>query len=90
MTAPNADGESQVVEALEESLEYWQVRRAIKSSGLSRYRIAIEADVDQASLSRFMHGEGISTTTLDAVAKVLRIRLKVDGPTAALLKKYGK
>lgn len=66
-----------------------QIRRAIRDCGLSRYRIAEEAGVEQASLSRFMAGSGITTTTLDAIARVLRLEVTMKGPTKALLKKHG-
>ena len=64
-----------------------QVRRAIRNCGLTRYRLAQEAGVEQASLSRFMAGSGITTTTLDAIAKVLRLSVEMKGPTKAVLKK---
>jgi len=66
-----------------------QIRRAIRDCGLSRYRLAQEAGVEQASLSRFMAGSGVTTTTLDALAKVLRLQITMKGPTKALLKKHG-
>ena len=65
-----------------------QIRSAIRRSGISRYRLAVEADVDQASLSRFMAGSGITTTTLDAIAKVLRFVVTMKGPRKALLRKH--
>ena len=52
-----------------------QLRRAIDRSGLSRYQIALDADVDQASLSRFMNGADITTKTFDAIAAVLGLSL---------------
>ena len=52
-----------------------QLRRAIRASKLTQYRIAEEADIHRALLWRFMRGEtGITTTTLDAPARVLRLR----------------
>ena len=62
-----------------------QVRRAIRDCGLTRYRIAQEAGVEQASLSRFMAGAGVTTTTLDAIAKVLRLEVTMKGPTKAVM-----
>ena len=62
-----------------------QVRKAIRQSGLSRYRLALESGVDEASLSRFMAGSGITTTTLDAIAKVLRLEVTMKGPTKAVM-----
>ena len=65
-----------------------QIRRAVRSCGLTRYRIAQEAGIEQASLSRFMAGAGVTTKTLDAVARVLRLEVTMKGPTKALLKKH--
>jgi len=67
-----------------------QIRRAIRDCGLTRYRLAQESGVEEASLSRFMAGSGITTTTLDALAGVLRLQVTMKGPTKALLKKHGK
>lgn len=58
-----------------------QVRRAILASGLSRYRISQETDVDQAALSRFMAGKtGLTLASLDALADVLGLRIVADRP----------
>lgn len=65
-----------------------QVRDAIDASGLSRYRIAKEADVPESSLSRFMAGEGIGSETLDRIAELLRLELRMRGPRADLLRKH--
>ena len=62
-----------------------QIRRAIRDCGLTRYRLAQEAEVEQASLSRFMAGSGVTTTTLDAIAKVLRLEVTMKGPTKAVM-----
>jgi DNA transposition AAA+ family ATPase len=64
-----------------------QLRKAICTCGLSRYRIAQEAGIDQASLSRFLGGAGLTTKTLDALADVLRLRVEMRGPRAAVLRK---
>ena len=49
-----------------------QIRQAVDSSGLSRYRICKEARIDQATFSRFMSGKvGMALPTLDALADVL-------------------
>jgi len=64
-----------------------QIRAAIRRSGITRYRLAQESGVDEASLSRFMSGSGITTTTLDAMAKVLRLSVEMKGPTKAALNK---
>ena len=65
-----------------------QIRRAIRRSGLTRYRLAVEADVDQASLSRFLAGAAVTTKTLDAIAQVLRLEATMKGPRKALIQKY--
>ena len=62
-----------------------QVRRAIRDCGLTRYRIAQESGVEQGTLARFMAGSGVTTTTLDAIAKVLRLEVTMKGPTKAVL-----
>ena len=49
-----------------------QIRHAIDSSGLSRYRIAKEINIAQATLSRFMTGKGgLSMSSLDRLADLL-------------------
>ncbi len=54
-----------------------QIRRAIETSGLSRYEICRRAGVDQATMSRFMaRKRGVNTTTLDRLAEVLNLVLK--------------
>ena len=65
-----------------------QIRSAVRRSGITRYRIASEAGVDEASLCRFLQGSGVTTTTLDALAKVLRLSVASKGPSKHLLKKY--
>jgi transcriptional regulator with XRE-family HTH domain len=58
-----------------------QVRRAVASSGLSRYRICKLGRIDQATFSRFMAGKvGLSLATLDALAEILKLRIVVDKP----------
>lgn len=58
-----------------------QVRTAIETSGLSRYRLAQLSGVEQAVLSRFMAGKrGIGTSTLDKLAVVLNLELVMHGP----------
>lgn len=62
-----------------------QVRHAVRVCGLTRYRIALESEVEQGTLSRFMAGSGVTTTTLDAIAKVLRLEVTMKGPTKAVM-----
>ena len=53
-----------------------QVRRAIDTAGVSRYRICMETGIDQSSMSRFMNGQtGLTTTALDALAEFLDLHL---------------
>jgi transcriptional regulator with XRE-family HTH domain len=51
-----------------------QIRQAVRTSGLSRYRIGKDTGIDQASLSRFMSGKGgLSMDNLDKLAELLRL-----------------
>ena len=65
-----------------------QIRKAIRTCGLTNYRLAQESGIEQASLSRFLAGSGVTTATLDAVARVLRLDITMKGPTKALLNKH--
>jgi transcriptional regulator with XRE-family HTH domain len=61
------------------------VRKAVERSGLSRYEICKRAGIDQAAMSRFMAGKtGLTTTSLDALADVLGLRIVADGPVNVL------
>ena len=54
-----------------------QLRRAIKDSGLTIYRLAKDSGVSQAVLSRFVNGKrGITLTTASKLAKKLNLELK--------------
>ena len=64
-----------------------EIRKAITKSGLTRYRIAAESGVSEATLSRFMSGSSMTTDSLDKIAAVLRLRVEMDGPRQAALKK---
>ena len=58
-----------------------QLREHIDGCGLTRYEIAKQASVEQSALSRFMSGErGLSTATLDRLAKLLDLELVMHGP----------
>ena len=49
---------------------------AIKSAGVTRYRIARETGIDEAALSRFMSGErGLDLSTVDRLAAYLGLQL---------------
>ncbi|NLY01673.1 MAG: hypothetical protein GXY83_36770 [Rhodopirellula sp.] len=46
---------------------------------MTRYRVSLEAGVDQGQLSRFVLGKGEMTfRTLDKIGRVLRLRFVVD------------
>ena len=63
-----------------------QIRAAVESSGLSRYRISMETGVAQSILSRFMAGsQAVNSDTLDRLAELLRISVVSKGPTKAVL-----
>jgi plasmid maintenance system antidote protein VapI len=52
------------------------LRAAIEASEMSRYRIAVEAQIDHASMSRFMHGQtGLSLENIDRLAVVLGLEM---------------
>jgi len=53
-----------------------QMRQAIEDSGLSRYAIAKETGIDQAALSRFIHGQmGLSLDALDRLGEFLQLTI---------------
>jgi len=53
-----------------------QLRQAIDTADKSRYRIALEAKIDHATLSRFMNGKGgLSMVGLNRLAEVLGLEL---------------
>ena len=57
-----------------------QLRDAIDASELTRYRICMETDIDQASMSRFMAGKmGMTLERLDHLADLLDLRIEA-GP----------
>jgi hypothetical protein len=52
------------------------LRRAIGQSGESRYAICKKLDIDQSSMSRFMHRQaGLTVDALDALAEFLGLTL---------------
>jgi transcriptional regulator with XRE-family HTH domain len=57
-----------------------QLRAAILSAPVSRYRIAKEAGVSQAVLSRFVNGEtGLRMAIADRLAQYLKLELRKIG-----------
>lgn len=47
------------------------LREAIKTCGLTRYRIAKATGISEGVLTRFMQGKGINTDTIDRLAPVV-------------------
>ena len=55
-----------------------QIRAAIESSGMSRYRIWKETGIDQSVLSKFMLGQrGISMESLDRLGELLDLEVSI-------------
>lgn len=53
-----------------------QIRQAVDASGLSRYRICKELEIEQSSMSRFMAGRGgLSLENIDRLADLLELDL---------------
>lgn len=53
-----------------------ELREAIESAGVSRYRISIESGVSQSHLSRFMSGEsGCSVENAEKIAEALGLEI---------------
>ncbi len=51
--------------------------QAIKESGLSPYKIAMQAGINPSIITRFLNGErGISLATADRIAAVLGLELR--------------
>ena len=58
-----------------------QIRRAVDASEMTRYRIAKDAGIDHAVISRFMAGKvGLSMATLDDLADVLGLNVTTNAP----------
>ncbi len=52
------------------------IRRAIRSSGITRYAIAKATGIGQSTLSRFVRGQGgLSLDTLDKLADLLGLEI---------------
>ena len=64
------------------------LRAAVEASEMSRYRIAVEAEMDHASMSRFMSGQtGLSLDTIDRLAVVLGLEMVPKRRAARKIKK---
>ena len=56
-----------------------QVRQAIDDSGLTRYRIAQDAGVDESALAKFYNGRrGLSMANFDKLFEYLGLRIIID------------
>ena len=66
------------------------IRAAVDASSRTRYRIALDAKVDHASLSRFMNGSGLSADGIDKLADALGLRLVARRPAKRKGTKKGK
>jgi len=55
-----------------------QIRKAIETSGMTRYQISKITGIAQSTLSRFMAGHAMSTDVLDALSPVLRLSIVVN------------
>ena len=74
--------DTSAIQDMVEAMPCWvplsdQIREAIRDSGMSQYRLCMEAEVDQGAMSRFLAGKvGMSLAALDRVAKVLELRIE--------------
>ena len=58
-----------------------QIRRAVKDSELSCYRICKEIDIVESAMSKFVNGYGgLSMRSLDKLADVLGLAVTVEKP----------
>ncbi len=58
-----------------------QVRQAIDTCGKTRYQISQDTGIDQATLCRFMGGNGgLSIPVLDKLGEYLGLRIVTDKP----------
>ncbi len=69
-----------------------QLRDAILSADVSRYRIAKETGLTEALLSRFINGvAGLGQESIDKIGKYLGLRLdKSEKPKATKMKRKGR
>ena len=54
-----------------------RIRQLIDDCGMTRYRIWKETGIDQATLSRFMAGGGLSMDNLDKLADLLDLDIAI-------------
>jgi predicted XRE-type DNA-binding protein len=58
-----------------------QIRRAIETAPVSRYRISQETEISQGQLCRFMQADvGLSIEALDRLAEYLGLMIEVKPP----------
>lgn len=53
-----------------------QIRDAVDASKLSRYTMCKTLNIPESSMSRFMHGGGLSFENLDALADLLGLEVR--------------
>lgn len=57
-----------------------QIRKLVRTSEHSRYRICAETGIDQGAMSHFLAGHrGLSLDSLDRLGEFLRLRIAADG-----------
>ena len=52
-----------------------QLRKAVKDSGYSGYKLSKDTHLDARIIYRFQRGEVVTSTAIDAIAKVLGVVL---------------
>lgn len=56
-----------------------QIRKAIRESGTTRYRIAQDCEIDESQLAKFYNGHrGLSMESLDRLSEYLGLRIVSD------------
>jgi transcriptional regulator with XRE-family HTH domain len=68
-----------------------QIREAITASCVTRYVLARQAGIPESAISRFMSGKlGLSTSTLDKIAEVLGLQVRVGIQEVLIPRKPGR